>query len=115
MACFRFRAQSQTQRLTQDFQSDFVAAVLLDLDLDVVFSSLFEVNCAGISGGQYAGTIFSAFFVNDNPTSIEFEIRSSESQFSKINRAMLLTLALYKKAEVVCFCGPVRPSIPAQV
>lgn len=115
MACFRFRAQSQTQRPTQDFQSDFVAAVLLDPDLDVVFSSLFEVNCAGISGGQYAGTIFSAFFVNDNPTSIEFEIRSSESQFSKINRAMLLTLALYKKAEVVCFCGPVRPSIPAQV
>ena len=115
MACFRCRAQSQTQRLTQDFQSDFVAAVVLDLDLDVVFSSLFEVNCAGISGGQYAGTIFSAFFVNDNPTSIEFEIRSSESQFSKINRAMLLTLALYKKAEVVCFCGPVRPSIPAQV
>ena len=113
MACFRFRAQSQTQRLTQDFQSDFVAAVLLDPDLDVVFSSLFEVNCAGISGGQYAGTIFSAFFVNDNPTSIEFEIRSSESQFSKINRAMLLTLALYKKAEVVYFCGPVRPSIPA--
>ena len=112
MACFRFRAQSQTQRLTQDFQSDFVAAVLLDPDLDVVFSSLFEVNCAGISGGQYAGTIFSAFFVNDNPTSIEFEIRSSESQFSKINRAMLLTLALYKKAEVVYFCGPVRPSIP---
>jgi hypothetical protein len=111
MACFRFRAQSQTQRLTQDFQSDFIAAVVSDLD--VVFSSLFEVNCAGISGGQYAGTIFSAFFVNDNPTSIEFEIRSSESQFSKINRAMLLTLALYKKAEVVCFCGPVRPSILA--
>jgi hypothetical protein len=113
MACFRFRAQSQTQHPTQDFQSDFVAAVVSDLDLDVVFSSLFEVNCAGISGGQYAGTIFSAFFVNDNPTSIEFEIRSSESQFSKINRAMLLTLALYKKAEVVCFCGPVSPSILA--
>ena len=112
MACFRFRAQSQAQRLTQDFQSDFVAAVVSDLDLDVVFSSLFEVNFAGISGGQYAGTMFSAFFVNDNPTSIEFEIRSSESQFSKINRAMLLTLALYKKAEVVYFCGPVRPSIP---
>ena len=113
MACFRFRAQSQTQRLTQDFQSDFVAAIVSDLDLDVVFASLFEVNCAGMSGGQYSGTMFSAFFVNDNPTSIEFEIRSSESQFSKINRAMLLTLALYKKAEAICFCGPVMPSITA--
>ena len=71
------------------------------------------MNCAGMSGGQYSGTMFSAFFVNDNPTSIEFEIRSSESQFSKMNRAMLLTLELYKKAEAVCFCGPVMPSLHA--
>ena len=112
MACFRFRAQSQTQRPTQDFQSDFIAAIASDLDLDVVFESLFEVNCAGMSGGQYSGTMFSAFFYNDNPTAIEFEIRSSESQFSTINRAMLLTLALYKKAAAVYFCGPVMPSIP---
>ena len=113
MACFRFKAQPQTQRPTQDLQSDFVAAIASDLDLDIVFSSLFEVNCAGIGGGQYSGTMFSAFFVNDNPKSIEFEIRSSESQFSKVNRAMLLTLALYNKAEAVCFCGPVMPPIHA--
>ena len=113
MACFRFRAQSQTKRPTQDVQSDFIAAIASDPDLDVVFESLFEVNCAGMSGGQYSGTMFSAFFYNDNPTAIEFEIRSSESQFSTINRAMSLTLALYKKAEAVYFCGPVMPSIPA--
>jgi hypothetical protein len=83
MACFRFRAQSQTQRLTQDFQSDFVAAVLLDPDLDVVFSSLFEVNCAGISGGQYAGTIFSAFFllmIIQHPLSLRLEVQSLNFQ-----------------------------------
>ena len=111
MACFRFRAQSQTQRPTLDFQSDFVAAIVSDLDIDVVFSSLFEVNCAGISGGQFSGTMFSAFFINDNPTSIEFEIRSSESQFSRINRAMLLTRALYKKVEADYFCTPIMPSV----
>ena len=113
MACFRFRAQSQTKRPTQDVQSDFIAAIASDPDLDVVFESLFEVNCAGMSGGQYSGTMFSAFFYNENPTAIEFEIRSSESQFSTINRAMSLTLALYEKAEAVYFCGPVMPSIPA--
>ena len=113
MACFRFRAQSQLQPSSQDVQSSFVLDIVSDLDLDVVSSSLFELSCVGISGTKFSGTKFSVFFISENPSSIEFEIRSSESQFSKINRAMLLTLALYKKAEAVCFCGPVMPSIPA--
>ena len=51
------------------------------------------------------------FFISENPTSIEFEIRSSESQFSRINRAMLLTRVLYKKAESDYVCTPIMPSV----
>ena len=111
MACFRFRAQSQLPPSTQDFQSSFALDLLSDLDLDVVSSSLFELSCVGISGSEYAGTKFSVFFISENPTSIEFEIRSSESQFSRINRAMLLTRALYKKAEADYVCTPIMPSV----
>ena len=111
MACFRFRAQSQLQPSTQEFQSNFVLDLISELDLDVVSSSLFELSCVGISGSEYSGTKFSVFFVSENPASIEFEIRSSESQFSRINRAMLLTRALYKKAEVDYVCTPIMPSV----
>ena len=111
MACFRFRAQSQLQPSSQDAQSSFVLDIVSDLNLDVVSSSLFELSCVGISGTQFSGTKFSVFFISENPTSIEFEIRSSESQFSRINRAMLLTRALYKKVEADYFCTPIMPSL----
>ena len=111
MACFRFRAQSPLKHSTQDLQSRFVLDMVSDLDLDVVSSSLFELSCVGISGSQYSGTKFSVFFISENPTSIEFEIRSSESQFSRINRAMLLTRVLYKKAESDYVCTPIMPSV----
>ena len=111
MACFRFRAQSPLQLSTQDLQSSFVLDMISDLDLDVVSSSLFELSCVGISGSQFSGTKFSVFFISENPTSIEFEIRSSESQFSRINRAMLLARALYKKAESDYVCTPIMPSV----
>ena len=111
MACFRFRAHSQLPPSTQDSQSSFVLDMISDLDLDVVSSSLFELSCIGISGSEYSGTKFSVFFISENLTSIEFEIRSSESQFSRINRAMLLTRALYKKAESNCVCTPIIPSV----
>ena len=111
MACFRFRAQSQLQPSSQDVQSTFVLNIVSDLDLDVVSSSLFELSCVGISGTQFSGTKFSVFFISENPTFIDFEIRSSESQFSRINRAMLLTRALYKKVEADYFCTPIMPSL----
>ena len=111
MACFRFRAQSQLQSSSQDAQSNFLLDMVSDLDLDVVSSSLFELSCVGISGSQFSGTKFSVFFISENPMSIEFEIRSSESQFSRINRAMLLTQALYKKAESDYICTPIMPSV----
>ena len=111
MACFRFRAESQFPPSTQDFQSSFVLDMISDLDLDVVSSSLFELSCVGMSGSEYAETKFSVFFISENLTSIEFEIRSSESQFSRINRAMSLTRALYKKAESDYVCTPIMPSV----
>ena len=111
MACFRFRAQSSLQHSTQDLQSRFVLDMVSDLDLDVVSSGLFELSCIGISGSQYSGTKFSVFSSAKNPTSIEFEIRSSESQFSRINCAMLLTRALYKKAESDYVCTPIMPLV----
>ena len=111
MACFRFRAQSPLQHSTQELQSRFVLDMVSNLDIDVVSSSLFELSCIGISGSQYSGTKFSVFFISENPTSIEFEIRSSESQFSRINCAMLLTRALYKKAESDYVCTPIMPSV----
>ena len=111
MACFRFRAQSSLQLSTQDLQSSFVLDMVSDLDLDVVSSSLFELSCVGTSGSEYSGTKFSVFFISENPTSIEFEIRSSESQFSRINRAMLLTRELYRKVEADYVCTPITPSV----